>query len=237
MGKVNIEELEIEGIEIEVHRKKVKNLNLAVLAPHGKVRVSVPLRVRNDEIFNFVRTKIQWIKKHQEKIRERAQKPGLAELQYVPGEEVFVWGKSYGLEVANSNVNCLEIAGDVLNLFVKKGSTSEYREKVLHEWYRENLKKEIPKLIEKWQRIIGVRTNDWGVKNMKTRWGTCNIRDKRIWLNLQLAKKHPRCLEYVVVHELVHLLEKKHDKVFYGYMDKFLPGWKNIRNELNGKGE
>ena len=238
MGKFSIEEIEIEGIEIEVHRKKVKNLNLAVLAPLGKVRVSVPLRVRNDEIFHFVRTKIEWIKKHQDKIIERAKKPELTALQHVSGEKVFVWGKSYGLEVAyNSNVNCLEIEGDVLNMMVKEGSTSEYREKVLLEWHRENLKKKIPELMEKWQKKVGVQANDWGVKNMKTRWGTCNIRAKRIWLNLQLAKKHPRCLEYVVVHELVHLLEKKHDKVFYGYMDQFLPGWKSIRNELNDKGE
>lgn len=101
------------------------------------------------------------------------------------------------------------------------------------DWYRRNIKKEIPQLLEKWQKIIGVTASDWGVKNMKTRWGTCNIEDKRIWLNLQLVKKPFECLEYVMVHELVHLLEKNHNKIFISYMDEFLPNWRKIKEELN----
>lgn len=104
----------------------------------------------------------------------------------------------------------------------------------MSEWYRQKLKEIIPSYIEKWEKIIGVKVNEFGIKKMKTRWGTCNTRDKRIWINLELAKKAPRCLEYIIVHEMVHLLERHHNKAFKDYMSEFLPEWKSIKNELNG---
>ena len=220
----------IEGIEIEVQKKKIKNLNLSVMSPEGIVRVSAPNRMSDIEIRNFVMTKIAWIKKHQEKFKNRPKEP---ELHYVSGEKLCLWNKRYTLEVVHSNkCNDVRIEEEIIVMQTREFSTSEQRAKILDAWYRENLKREIPYLIEKWQKIIGVVSPDWGVKDMKTRWGTCNIRDKRIWINLQLVKKHPLCLEYIVVHELVHFLEKKHDKVFYGFMDKFLPDWKRIKTEL-----
>ena len=220
----------IEGIEIEVQKKKIKNLNISVVAPQGIVRVSAPIRMSDIEIRNFVLTKIAWIKKHQEKFQNRPKEP---ELQYVSGEKLCLWNKSYTLEVVHSNkCNDVRIEEEIIVMQTRETSTLDQRAKILDEWYRKNIKREIPYLIEKWQKIIGVVSPDWGVKDMKTRWGTCNIRDKRIWINLQLVKKHPLCLEYIVVHELVHFLEKKHDKVFYGYMDKFLPEWKRIKTLL-----
>ena len=121
-----------------------------------------------------------------------------------------------------------------INLYVRANSTKEKREKIMLEWYREELKNLIPSYIEKWEPIMGVKVEDFGVKQMKTKWGSCNIGAKRIWINLELAKKTPRCLEYIVVHEMVHLLERKHNDIFKGYMDKFLPNWRSIKAELNG---
>ena len=121
-----------------------------------------------------------------------------------------------------------------MELYIRPGHTKDKREKLLREWYRKELKALIPEYIQKWEKIIGVKVEDWGVKLMKTRWGTCNVRDKRIWINLELAKKNSRCLDYIIVHEMVHLLERKHNEQFKAYMDRFLPNWKSIKKELNG---
>ncbi|WP_097027670.1 M48 family metallopeptidase [Clostridium peptidivorans] len=221
----------IDDIEIQVQKKKIKNIYLRVKAPQGGVQVSAPKNMNDEAIKMFVISKISWIKKHQEKYKNQ---PKQCKREYVSGESVYVFGGKYALELVYSNrCNDVKINGDKLILQVRERSTIERRANVLNEWYRENIKREIPKLLEKWQKIIGVTAEEWGVKNMKTRWGTCNVRDKRIWLNLQLAKKHPKCLEYVVVHELVHLLEKSHNNIFIGYMDKFLPNWRKIKKELN----
>ncbi|WP_252231696.1 SprT family zinc-dependent metalloprotease [Clostridium sp. ZBS15] len=223
--------LTINNIEIEIQKKNIKNLHLSVLPPQGRVRVSAPNSMNDEAIKVFIITKIGWIKKQQEKYISQ---PRQCERRYVSGESVYLWGKRYRLDVVYSNVcNDIKISGDKLIFQVRQASTTEQRAKVLNAWYRENIKKEIPKLLEKWQKIIGVKVDNWGIKNMKTRWGTCNVKGKRIWLNLQLAKKYPECLEYVVVHELVHLLEKNHNKVFISYMDKFLPNWRVTKKELN----
>lgn len=221
----------IDDIEIQVQKKKIKNIYLRVKAPQGGVQVSAPKNMNDEAIKMFVVSKISWIKKHQEKYKNQ---PKQCKREYISGESVYVFGKRYTLELVYSNrCNDVKIDGDQLILQVREESTIEHRANILNEWYRENIKREIPKLLEKWQKIIGVTAEEWGVKNMKTRWGTCNVRDKRIWLNLQLAKKHPKCLEYVVVHELVHLLEKSHNNIFIGYMNKFLPNWRETKKELN----
>lgn len=200
--------------------------------PLGRVRVSTPQDMNEDAIRMFVITKISWIKKQQEKFKNQ---PRQSEREYVSGESVYLWGKRYRLEVVYSNqCNDVQIKGERLILQVRETGTADQRANILNAWYREHIKKEIPPLIEKWQRMIGVEIAGWGVKNMKTRWGSCNAKAKRIWLNLQLAKKYPQCLEYVVVHELVHLLEKKHNKAFVAYMDLFLSDWQITKDELNG---
>lgn len=221
----------INDIEVEVQKKYIKNLHLYILPPQGNVRISAPRNMSEDAIHMFLVSKLPWIKKHQEKFRNQ---PRQLQREYVSGEAVFLWGKCYQLEVVYSNTNnAVQLEGDKIIFQVRESSTTVQREKVLNEWYRENIKKEIPELLRKWQEIIGVTALEWSVKNMKTRWGTCNIRDKRIWLNLQLVKKHPQCLEYIIVHELVHLLEKKHNNNFIAYMDRFLPDWRTIKEQLN----
>jgi len=137
------------------------------------------------------------------------------------------------MEIGHDYRNNIEIKGNKLILTVRESSTTQQREKVMTEWYRELLKKKLPELVRKWEGIIGIQAESFRIKNMLTRWGTCNIKDKRIWINLQLAKKPIECLEYVVVHELVHLLEKSHNSVFVEYMDKYLPDWRVKKDLLN----
>lgn len=224
--------MEISGIKIEVIKKKIKNMHLSVLPPLGRVRISAPIGTNDETIKLFAIQKIGWIKKQIQKFESQ---PRQSEREYVSGESHYLWGRRYRLELKyTKKANKVETKGNKLVLTVREASTQEQREKIMNEWYRAELKAKLPALIEKWEKIIGVKTNDFGVKNMRTRWGTCNVKDKRIWINLQLAKKPVACLEYIVVHELVHLLEKNHTPVFIEYMDKFLPGWRVTKDELNG---
>lgn len=228
-----MKQLVINNIRIDIEKKKIKNMYLRVLPPEGRVTISAPIRISEENIKKFALSRIDWIEAQQKKLQNRHIN---VEMMYVTGEDVYVWGKKYCLKVISpSAVNSVRIDGDSLLLEVKKISTPEQRAKILDACYRGALAQEIPVLVAKWERIIGVKANAWSIRDMKTRWGTCNIRDKKICLNLQLAKKHPKCMEYVVVHELVHLLEKSHNSRFKAFMDKFLPGWRRIKAELNGK--
>lgn len=226
-----MKQLLINDIQIEIQKKKIKNMYLRVLPPKGRVCISAPLKVSDAEIKRFALSKIDWIVMQQTKLLDR-QTP--VELEYVTGEDVYVWGRKYHLKVISpSTSNIVRIDGDTVLLQMKKISTIEQRAGILNDCYREALKQEIPALITKWEKVIGVKANTWNIRDMKTRWGTCNVRDKKICLNLQLAKKHPKCLEYVVIHELVHLLEQSHNSVFKAYMDQFLPAWRRVKAELN----
>lgn len=225
-----VNKIAVSNIEIEVNKKPIKNMHLSVLPPHGKVRISAPIDAKDEAIQIFIVTKIGWIKKQIEKFENQLRQ---TEREYVSGESHYVWGRRYRLEIRHNHVNNVKIKGNKLILTVRKASTTKQRENVLTEWYREQLKKKLPKLVAKWEEIIGVRVESVRVKNMLTRWGTCNTKDKRIWINLQLAKKPLECLEYIVVHELVHLLEKNHNSVFVEYMDRYLPGWRVTKDELN----
>lgn len=221
----------VYNVKIDVIKKDIKNMHLSVLPPMGKVRISAPRNTSDEAIRLFAVAKIAWIKKQVEKFESQ---PRQSEREYVSGESHYLWGRRYRLAIRHTNrANNIELKGKKLILTVREKSTQQQRERVMNEWYRNELKDKIPSLIEKWEQIIGVKVDSWGVKNMKTRWGTCNRKDKRIWLNLQLAKKPIKCLEYIVIHELVHLLEKNHNTAFVDYMDKFLPNWRVIKDELN----
>lgn len=138
------------------------------------------------------------------------------------------------MDVQYSNVrNEVSLTGGHLILQVRPESTPEQRERVLNDWYREQLKSKLPEVIQKCEQVVGVHASEWKVKNMRTKWGTCNIDRKRIWINLQLAKKTPECLAYVVTHELVHLLERNHNELFQKYMDAFFPEWRVVKETLN----
>ncbi|MDX1586331.1 MAG: SprT family zinc-dependent metalloprotease [Balneolaceae bacterium] len=228
-------ELHISGITILVTRKKVKNINLRVYPSRREVRISAPWYLRKKVIREFAESKLPWIQKHFSKFQKQSRQK---ELRYKSGEIHYYRGKALELEVIEkkSKPNVTYAPGEgKITLRVRPGASSGKRAKVLKEWYRAGLKEEIPKLIEKWEKPMGVSVREFGVKHMKTRWGSCNIRARRIWLNLELAKKSPACLESVVVHEMVHLLERLHNKRFYRLMDTFYPEWREIENELQGR--
>jgi predicted metal-dependent hydrolase len=228
-----INEIIIGNIRIEVIKKNIKNLHLSVHPPNGRIRIAAPLTMNDDAIRTFAITKLSWIKKQQAKFQNQERQ---SEREYVSGESHYYQGKRYLLNVVYTNKKQRVIIrkNSQIDLYVREGSTKEQRKRVMMEWYRSELKKQIPALIGKWEKKIGVSVNSWGVKLMKTKWGTCNPKDKRIWFNLELAKKNPRCLEYIVVHEMIHLLEKHHNEKFYAYLEQFFPNWKEIKSELNG---
>ena len=223
----------VNDIEINLKRKKVKNLNLSVHPPRGEVSLSAPYGTSDKLIREFVLSKESWIKKHQDRFKNQE----IVEVnKYISGESHYFLGKKYKLNIIyiEKNPASVEIEGDsYINIYIKKEEPIEKRAKLLKEWYRKELKLLIPPLIGKWEKIMKVRVSEFGVKQMKTRWGTCNIKDRRIWINLELAKKTPECLEYIVVHEMVHLLERDHNDKFKAHMDKFLPNWKSIQAKLN----
>lgn len=222
--------LVIEEIEIEVTKKKIKNLYIRIRPPYGKVFISAPTQMNHHQIKKFAESKLKWIRSHREKYLKTLVPP---QLQYVTGEHVVLWGKRYRLDVIVGHRNRVQKDNETILMVIKSGSTTEQRKKILTEWFRKTLKEEIPAMMNKWQNMIGVHASGFGVKDMKTRWGTCNTRSKTIWLSLRLIHHPPRALEYVIVHELVHLLERSHNKVFIGYMDQYLPNWKIIRKEMN----
>lgn len=224
----------VNDIEIELIKKNIKNLHLSVHPPNGRVRISAPKRMDDEAIRLFVISKLSWIKKQRSKFVKQERQ---SEREFVSGESHYFLGERYLLNVnyTNKRKQGVKIRNKTyIDLFVREGSTKEQRQNVMKEWYRRELKALIPPLIEKWEQIIGVKVESWGVKLMKTRWGSCNTTAKRIWVNLELAKKNPACLEYIIVHEMVHLLERLHNERFISYMDKFLPNWRSIKSELNG---
>jgi predicted metal-dependent hydrolase len=223
-------QVQIGDLHVEVIRKNIRSLRLTVYAPDGRVRVAVPARTSDAAVVEFVSTRLAWIRKHQEKFQTQVRP---VELTYVSGETHYYQGQPYELQVHPTNgVPRVVREESQLVLHVREDSTPQQREKVLTAWYREQLKRQLPALIAQWQQVVGVQVNEWGVKQMRTRWGTCNIRAKRIWLNLDLIKRSAHCLEYVVVHELVHLHERLHNARFWGLMDQFMPGWQAHREEL-----
>ncbi len=221
----------IKDIEVQVVRKKIKNMHLSVHPPEGDVRISVPLFVDDDQVRSAITSRLSWISRKQRYFRE---KPRHAAASMVTGESHRVFGKPYRLEVIERwGRHEIKIANDAtLLLYVRPGTGTAYRRKVLHEWHRSLLKERIPVLLKNWEHKMGVKAAHCGVKRMRTRWGSCNPRRKRIWMNLELATKPAECLEYVLVHELVHLLERHHNEHFKLLLSRFLPGWEPIRDTL-----
>ena len=223
--------MKIDSLEIDLVRKNIKNLYLKVHPPDGLVRIVCPQKLDDLSIEEFVKAKIDWIEQKQAKFKAQSSN---SPRQYIAGESCYFKGDRYLLNVIyHQAAPKVVIEQTKLNLYVRYGSIREQREQALTNWYRQQLKAELPGLIVKWEGIIGVELNDWGVKKMKTRWGTCNTQAKRIWLNLELITKPQHCLEYVIVHELVHLLERQHNDRFWNYLTLFMPGWQQYQVELN----
>lgn len=224
--------LQVGGIEAVVLYRPVKNLHLNVLPPAGKVRVTAPQNMNDDAIRTFLATRISWIKKMQTKFKgQERQTPR----EYVSGETYYFFGKKYKLEVLETDTTPnVEIKGKIKIFLTVRPKTSVLRrEEVMQDWYRNELHKFLEIAITKWERKIGVEVNDWSIRRMKTRWGTCNHKKKNILFNLELAKKPESCIEYVVLHELLHLVEEKHSEKFTALLSKYMPKWKSEKEELN----
>ena len=224
--------LDILGTPIEVVRKNIKNLHLAVYPPEGRVRVAAPLHMTEDAVRLAIITRISWIRKKQDAFRNQARQ---SRREMVTGESHYFQGRRYRLKVVEINrPPTVKFSNNsTIELRVRPNSDRVKREAVLNEWYRKKLKEQIPAMISEWEPRIGVKVADWGVRKMKTRWGSCNTKARRIWLNLELAKKSLPCLEYVVVHEMLHLIERHHNDRFKSLMSELLPNWQTTRDELN----
>jgi predicted metal-dependent hydrolase len=222
----------VGGVRVEVVRKEIKNLHLGVYPPNGRVRVAVPLVISDEAVRLAVIEKLGWIKRQKARFAEQ---PRQSQREMVNGESHYFMGKRYRLRVhEQSGPARVAVRGiAMLDLFVRPGSSTEQRAAILQRWYRDQLRALIPPLLERWQSKLGVQASHWGIKKRKTKWGSCNTSARRVWINLELAKKPVQCLEYIVVHELVHLLERTHNERFTVLMDAFMPQWRLYRQMLN----
>lgn len=219
------------GHEVEIHRKKMKTMRLKIIPPEGFIRISAPHYLPEQAIFQFMQKNLAWIAERQAVMaKEKSQAPN-----FLQGEQHPVWGELFELDFTPimGKPSIRELPNNKLEILAPNNVTTHVREKLLDEFYRRQLKRELPLLLEKWQPIVGKEVNEWGIKKMRTRWGTCNIQAKRIWLSLALAKKPKSCLEYVLVHELVHLHERYHNQNFKRLMTKFMPDWPTHDARLN----
>jgi predicted metal-dependent hydrolase len=227
-----IHKLELDEITIEIAKKKIKYLHLKVSPPWGRVRLSAPLWMKLETIRLFALSKLGWIKQKQKKMRDKEQRSP-SQLHYMDNENHWVWGKSYLLKIIEENKPPrVELDLNQLNLCVRPSTSTLKKQALIENWYREEMKQTLPSLIMKWEAIIGVKAKSFCIQKMKTRWGSCNTVSKNIRFNLELAKKPLECLEYVVVHELVHLKEPSHNSRFKALMDQFMPHWRFHKTQL-----
>ena len=228
------EKIMVGSIEILIKRKRIKNIYLSISAFDGQVSVSAPFNVGKEALKIMTLEKLPWLERHLARINGLGQ---LDPINYSAGEKLFLWGKPYELELVVKQKRSIEVKGNGLTLSRKIDDGFIEKEKMVNNWYRKCLQEKLTIFVDKWEKIIGVKANEVRIKNMKSRWGSCNIRAKRLWFNLQLAKKPLEGLEYVVVHELIHLLAEKHDWVFFSYLTKYMPDWRQREEVLNRPNE
>ena len=230
---MNIKQIDVGGISVDVVFKNIKNVHLSVHPPTGRVRISAPAHMKIDTIRIFAVAKLDWIKKQQKRFQDQERE---TPREYLDRESHYVWGRRYLLKVKEEDTKpSIELKHNQMVLTVRPRARKEMKEAVVSAWYRDQLRIAMLPLISKWEPQIGVKANRLFIRKMKTRWGSCNTRRRSIRLNSELAKKPREYLEYVIVHELVHLLEPTHNKVFMTYMNKFIPQWKQLHDELNRK--
>ena len=223
--------IDLSGISVDVVRKDIKNVHLGVYPPSGKVRIAAPTWMELDTIRLFAINKLAWIRQQQKKVRAQERE---TPREYLERESHYVWGKRYLLQIVERDARPLvSLTHRHLRLQVRPGADTDKREQLLADWYREHVKLAVPALLAKWQPLIGVHAERFHVQRMKTKWGSCNAVARTLRLNTELAKKPPECLEYIVVHELVHLREPTHNDRFVALMNKFMPHWRDCRDMLN----
>lgn len=224
--------IDVRGTPVEVVRKDIKNLHVGVYPPSGRVRVAAPLRLDDDAIRLAVISRLGWIRRQQAEFQQQDRQ---SQREFVTGESHYFEGRRYRLDVVELDGQqwVRPINNTTMMLQVRPGSDRGYREAVLDRWYRSQLRRRLPGLLAKWEPKIGIQVVEVRIKKMKTLWGSCNQDAGRIWLNLELAKKQTSCLEYILVHELVHLLERTHNDRYWDLMDSCMPQWRLHRDQLN----
>lgn len=223
--------LTVGGIDIDVIYKDIKNLHIGVYPPLGRVRVAAPLKLDDDRVRLAVIQRLPWIKKQREQLRSAERQ---SEREMVTGESHYVWGIRHRLKVVERPGRPhVEVDGERLILYVPIDTDQETRATILQRWQREELRRRIPEMIDQWAPTIGRTPSRWSIRRMKTKWGSCNRETGHIWFNVELTKKHADCLEYIVVHEMTHLLERTHGEQFTNRMDRHLPDWRFRREQLN----
>jgi hypothetical protein len=229
-SKIIKHQISIEGIMVEITQRRMRNLRLQVVSGSAKVKASGPLRVSLKQIENFIKERIDWIKKQRQEILSKK----LPAKNFIDGEEHEFLGERFFLKIREAKTkNRARFIGNIIEMHLTADSTLEQKRKLMDDLWRKRLKEIIPLYIAELEKIMNVRVKEFGVKKMKTRWGTCNPRAQRIWLNLELVKFPPKCLEFIIIHEMVHLLERNHNKKFFAYMDQFMPDWKTHKKALS----
>jgi len=224
--------MKISNLEIETVRKKIKNIHLGVYPPNGKIRVAVPEETNEEQIRLLVISKMPWIKRQQKKFNQYQRQ---SKREYLTGESHYFFGKRYILNVIEDKNIKPQIRiknKERIDMYINKNHYSK-KERLFDRFYRTELKKIIDLFREKWEGILGVKANELKIKRMKTKWGSCNSENKRIWINLELSKKPLDCVEYVLVHEMIHLLERTHTEKFREILNKNLPKWNHSKDKLN----
>jgi len=233
---VSLQTVTLSGFPVVITRKKIKHIHLRICPPDGALRLSAPLHISLGTIEKFITHKQSWIEKAIVKVKTKKM---ITAPEYKSGERHYFLGQVYTLRIteATGKSRVILLDDNVMEIQVKNTTSSEQMEKILTAWYRKRLKELIPGLLYTWEPAMGVQALEWGVKRMKTRWGSCNTKKKRIWLNLELIKRPATCLEYILVHELTHLLEPSHNAHFYALMDSYIPDWRNADKLLKEFGD
>jgi predicted metal-dependent hydrolase len=227
------QQIHLGDITVDVVLKDIKHIHLSVYPPTGAVRISAPARMDLDTIRVYALSKLDWIRKHRSKIRAQERE---TPREFLDRESHHVWGRRYLLRIVEADgPPRVEISPTTLFLHVRPGASAAKLEAVLYAWYRQQVREAAPALIAKWERVMGVQVAGVSVRQMKTRWGSCTPATRRIRLNTELAKKPAACLEYIVVHEMAHLLEPSHNQRFMSLMNGFLPHWRDLRDLLNAQ--
>jgi predicted metal-dependent hydrolase len=226
-----VSQIHLGDIAVDIVLKDIKNVHLSVHPPTGRVRISAPRRMRIDTIRVFAVSKLAWIRQQQRKLRDQERE---TPREYVERESHYLWGKRHLLTVVESEgPPSIEVKHTRLLLRVEPGTDEKRRQAMVEAWYREQLKQAVPPLVARWQQILDVSVQRFFVQRMKTKWGSCNPRNASIRLNTELAKKPRACLEYLVVHEMIHLIEPTHNARFVALIDNAMPQWRVVREQLN----
>lgn len=224
--------LTVRGIDVDVIYKDIKNLHIGVYPPLGRVRVAAPERLDDDQVRLAVIQRLPWIKRQREQLKTA---PRQTEREMVTGESHYVWGLRRRLKVVERPGRThFEIDGERLVLYTPSTTTLAQRRTALDMWHRQQLRGALPDVVAAWEQKLNVSVPKWTIRRMKTKWGSCNRETRNLWFNVELAKKHPDCLEYIVVHEMTHYFERRHGERFTQLMDGYLPDWRSRRDQLNG---